>query len=474
MKEKEIGGFGLRSRVSGGTRSSRKAAGRRRQKLRLVMGICLALLAVAGTGAGTAVSFKPRLPANTFVMGVPVGGLTRDEAVRKVESYVDWSKRKVLIKNLTWTPIALSAIGFYPKIEETIDRIGTVYWWKLPYKRADHGLVVGVDDGRFDAVMTGLRVLVERPPYDARLVVDESDRVTIIKETPGVKVNAAKVKDALLGTGTWTSFPSVVEAPLEAVEPKVTEKSLREMGISGLVSSFYTYPNKDTDRTENIRLAASRIDGTVIAPGEVFSFNEIVGPRTIDDGYRETPIYWRDEIQRGPGGGVCQLSTTLYNAVLLADLEIVERHHHSLTVDYVPLGRDAAVSYGEIDFKFRNNTRNYLLIKSYVAGGKVWAKIFGTPEEGRRVIIKHEVLKKVEPPVETVVDPSIPAGRTEVKEGKPGYLVKTERIVYLDGKEGRRESLGFSSYFPLKKTIKVGPPAKGTAQSDVANLQPGS
>ena len=131
------------------------------------------------------------------------------------------------------------------------------------------------------------------------------------------------------------------------------------------------------NRTENIRLAAKTLDGKQLAPGERFSFNESVGRRTAEAGYKEAMIIVGDKFTPGLGGGVCQVSSNLYNAVFLAGLEILERHHHTLPVDYVPPGRDATVSFPFLDFKFRNITNTYLLIRSFVEGNTLTFQLFG-------------------------------------------------------------------------------------------------
>ena len=147
--------------------------------------------------------------------------------------------------------------------------------------------------------------------------------------------------------------------------------------VKGPVSQYSTeFDSTMVNRTENILLSAKALDGIRLAPGERFSFNEIVGKRTTEAGYKEAPIISGDTFIPGIGGGVCQVSTTLYNAVVLADLEILERHHHSLPVDYVPPGQDATVSYPSLDFKFRNTLDSFLQIRSFVEGDALTFKLY--------------------------------------------------------------------------------------------------
>ena len=136
--------------------------------------------------------------------------------------------------------------------------------------------------------------------------------------------------------------------------------------FSNVYSSFSTTFYSPAGRTENIKVACKYIDGTVLRPGEVFSFNEIVGQRTPQRGFKLATVYRGEETAQGYGGGVCQVSTTIFNAALYGNLQIVERYQHTMTVHYVPYGRDAAISWGSADFKFRNSTKSDMKISAKV------------------------------------------------------------------------------------------------------------
>ena len=166
--------------------------------------------------------------------------------------------------------------------------------------------------------------------------------------------------------------------PLQVLYPNVTTNMIGQEAFPDLLSSFPTYySTRDTDRTTNLILAANKINGTVVMPGEVFSYNTVVGERTIAAGYKEAPIYVSGEVVDGLGGGICQVTSTLYNAVVYANLEIVERSNHQFVPSYVTASRDATVVYGSIDFKFKNN-RNYpIKILCSVSNGVVNFQIYG-------------------------------------------------------------------------------------------------
>ncbi len=170
--------------------------------------------------------------------------------------------------------------------------------------------------------------------------------------------------------------------PLKTLQPNITTNMIGTEAFPDLLSEFSTqYAASNRNRTTNLILAANKINGTVLMPGETFSYNKVVGERTIAAGYKEAPIYVSGRVEDGLGGGICQITTTLYNAVLYANLEIVERSNHQFVPSYANASRDATVVYGAIDFKFKNN-RNYpIKITCFVENGIANFKIFGLKTE---------------------------------------------------------------------------------------------
>ncbi len=181
-----------------------------------------------------------------------------------------------------------------------------------------------------------------------------------------------------------------------------------------------------------------------------------MGPRSQEAGYKDAPIILNENLVPGLGGGVCQVSSTLYNAVLLANLEVTERVNHSLPVPYVPLGRDATVVYGAVDLKFVNTTPSYIYLKAPVRGSRITIKIYGNTRYKRRVEIYTKTVKVFEPKKKYEQDPNLEAGKEVVKQaGKRGYRVETERWVWNNGAV-TREALPASLYKPRDEIVAVG------------------
>lgn len=170
--------------------------------------------------------------------------------------------------------------------------------------------------------------------------------------------------------------------PLKILYPNITTNMIGTEAFPDLLSEFSTrYAASNKNRTTNLILAANKINGTVLMPGETFSYNKVVGERTIEAGYKEAPIYVEGRVEDGLGGGICQITTTLYNAALFANLDIVERSNHQFVPSYVNASRDATVVYGAIDFKFKNNREYPIKITCSVSNGIANFKIFGLKTE---------------------------------------------------------------------------------------------
>ncbi len=169
--------------------------------------------------------------------------------------------------------------------------------------------------------------------------------------------------------------------PLKTVYPKVTTNKIGKKAFPDLLGSFSTNYVNNPSRTTNLKLAANKINGTVLLPGETFSYNKVVGERTIAAGYKNAAIYQNGEVVDGLGGGICQISTTLFNAALFANLDIVELHNHQFVPSYVGAGRDATVAYGSKDFKFKNSRKYAIKLECSVSGGVAKFKIYGVKED---------------------------------------------------------------------------------------------
>lgn len=234
-------------------------------------------------------------------------------------------------------------------------------------------------------------------------------------------------------------------------------KAQRESGCSLLMAAYRTVLKDPLPGEEyNVHLAARYIRGTVLKPGEVFSQNKIAGPYTPQRGYRKGPTYMGTQFIETDGGGVCKVASTLYNVAVMANLKIVERHHHSMPVPYVPYGQDATVSYGAKDFRFQNTTDHNLLIWAEGIENELYVAIYGQtmPPE---VLWTHDVLEVTKAPKIVVKSKTLPPGEERLlHEGMDGAVVHTQiTLLYPDGTCQIRD-MGQKTYKPLPWIYEVG------------------
>lgn len=297
-------------------------------------------------------------------------------------------------------------------------------------------------------------------PKDAKIIV-EDNIVTFDAHIVGRKIDKAELINVL--NNFRDSTETTIKLPVEFIEPEITidylSNNLFKDVLGSSTTRFTTNNTNNANRGVNIRLASAKINGKILQPDEVFSFNDHVGPRTSAGGYKAAHAYMNGKIVDDVGGGICQVSTTLYNSVLFADLEAVDRRNHMFTVGYVPLGRDAAVSYGDTDFKFRNNSKWPVKIESSVSkDNSLVFVIKGTNEKPEKTIeITHVAISSTPAPVKYIDDPTLEVGKTVViTSGMSGHVVDTYKIVKLGHEVISKTFLHRSTYRTYAKQVKRG------------------
>jgi vancomycin resistance protein YoaR len=279
------------------------------------------------------------------------------------------------------------------------------------------------------------RAQVDRKPADAAFVVLPSDRVQVRPARPGAQLDVAAAARAIMAAAL-SPADRVARLAVETAQPRRSTREARAMGITGRVGGYTTYYGGEPNRIHNVQLVSRLIDGALIAPGTTFSFNETTGERSAAKGFLEAPVIINGELQTGLGGGVCQVSTTVFNAAFEAGLPIETRTNHALYIDHYPQGRDATVNYPDIDLKFRNDTGSWLLLRTFVGSSALTVKLYGTPQ-GRRVESETAPLEETGPPgVKRVPDPRMWVGEQVVEDaGEPSRRTSVVRRVY--SKSGR-------------------------------------
>ncbi|NLI13962.1 VanW family protein [Pelotomaculum propionicicum] len=439
-----------------------------------IIKICLAIIVIAVPlvlfSSGFFTTSAEKVLPGVEIMGTDLGGLNRQEGIAKLADLEQTIRATRVVLNYqgrSW-PLLLNEVGFDLNLDSIMTealnagRQGSlIQRWQDRKQIGKTGrplqLIFQFDEEKLAARVSELTREITVEPVEASFKIDASDRVTVVPGKDGTSVDLEALKKDIASVLLEGAKPEV-ELTLVTTAPLRTTAALEAMGVNGLLGAYTTYFNAGmVSRSYNISVAAKALDDLLVLPGQVVSFNDIVGPRSSEAGYKIAPVIVNNELVDGIGGGVCQVSTTLYNSVLLANLEIVERSNHSLPVSYVPIGRDATVVDNSLDLKFRNDTNNYLYIKSYVGGGSITFKIFGDTTYKKDVRINSWVTEEIGCQVVYETDPNLPKGEQVVKqEGASGFKAYAERIVSVNGVQEKREVLPYSDYSPKNKVIAVG------------------
>jgi vancomycin resistance protein YoaR len=297
---------------------------------------------------------------------------------------------------------------------------------------------------------------VGKPPRAATFVVRHSDRsVRVRPARDGRVLDVEATSDALLGAVLSTGARSA-ELVVRDEEAALTTQEAEALGISRELAGYTTGWAGDANRIQNLTRAAELLTGTRIAPGETFSFNEVVGERTEERGFRPAPVIIGGKYETGIGGGVSQVATTVFNAAWEAGLPIQDRTAHALYISRYEAGRDATVNYPDIDLKFENDTDGWLVLQAYPTDAGIAVALLGGPT-GRKVVTQAGPLRVVAPPkVKRVPDPGLFVGERVVTDsGEPARAITIRRIVYERG-EVLYDENWYTYYRSEPKVVKVG------------------
>lgn len=405
------------------------------------------------------------------VAGIPIGSLTRKQAESKLRQSLEagFNNKGIIVESDEHpgeeTFISYAKLGYTYDYETAlneaykvgrsgniIDRFMRIQ--DLENSPVDIDIEAFYSEARLDFELKAIADKYKRDPKNAGFDFAAGE-ISVTKHVNGTAVDLDTLKkDAELAIPEGGR----VELPLRIVEPEIKTEFYER--INGKIAEFSTsFKGSAPGRVNNIRLSAKAFKGILLMPGDELSYNETTGPRRADAGYQEAPVILNGELTPGMGGGVCQTSTTLYNALLLADLEIIERHPHSMPPAYVPRGTDGAVATGYLDLRFKNNFDYPVYIDSEVIGSRVYFYIYGDlKERDYTVKIDTQLLSTIPYKVQENLDPSLPPGTRElIQEGRTGYKVSTYKSIIKNGEVVSREIIS-SDYYREKDFIyKVGP-----------------
>lgn len=443
-------------------------------KLLLILVVALLILGLVATlGAGlVARQFREsaQIAPNVFVEEVPVGGMEPPQAEAAVSAA--WAARLPRAVSLRYPGGAFAAspasLGVHLGLKAALARaqqVGResnllallVTRFNLRRQGVHLKITNTVDPNVAAAFLASLRPVVDRPARNADVRIVKN-RVEPVPEVLGLRLDVSGSQAKLVRA---LADPALTAADLvvRTQEPSVHTRDLEHLDT--LLGTYTThYRTYQKDRSYNLRLAVGKVTRSLLLPRDTLSLNDRIGPRLQERGFRSAPIFVNGEVEPSTGGGVCQVATTVYNAVLLAGLEVVDRHHHSRPVDYAPSGQDATVYWGQCDLKVRNNLRHPILILGKVGDGDLTVTVIGSHEDKTEVEIVRSGVSTISYDTKETQDPDLEPGKTVVdKPGRNGVQVTVTRVVKRAGKVVSKERLHTDTYSPATEVVRVGPPA---------------
>ena len=328
--------------------------------------------------------------------------------------------------------------------------------------------VPGYDIDSVNRFIEYLSEFLDTPAVNSSITMKDNQFVYTL-EAIGQGIDREALVETILNTDPLSG--KTISIPIHDLEPTITQEMLQSKFV--LRGSYTTsFSDSTKNRKYNIRFGAEKINGIILKPGDVFSANDTLGTRTRKNGWKNAGAYESGEVVQQAGGGVCQLSSTLYNAALYADMEIVERRNHSMPDHYVDRGRDASInSVGNIiDFKFRNNTSSDVIIMAYTDGNILHMEIYGVPfetDEYDRIEIRTKQRGSVSIKTVYEYDDSKPASYSKtITKGSKGYTVQTYKDYYLGQTLVKTDDLGISKYTMFPKKVLVGTIEESSSDDD--------
>ncbi|MDP4177968.1 MAG: VanW family protein [Bacillota bacterium] len=448
-------------------------------KKKVIIAIIAAAVLITGGGLTAGLTYvhnKTKVYSNIMLPGVKienenVSDKTKDEAKNiitfKYQNVMLQKKINIKAGDKTYT-IDYSKLNGKYNIDETINdafnygkSLNMFELYKIiknaPSKQ--YNLKFTYDDKPVKDLVSSIAKEVNKNPSNAGIGMESKGKFNVVKDIKGNKLNEDKLQKDIISqiNGSIINSSTDVAAEINQVNANITEDTLSK--INTLIASFSTdYSSSSYNRATNIELATSAINGKWLIPGDTFSFNDTVGERTAARGYKEAPVLIGNKADSGLGGGICQVSSTLYNAIARASINATERTHHTLPSSYVELGMDATVDYGNIDFKFKNTLSFPIYIEGITNNRTITFNIYSNDSLAKNTYdLVNEIYAQQQPSVKYINDSSLPLGQQVVDQySHIGYKVKVYRKKFENGVFVSQELVSDDNYLPADEIIKVG------------------
>lgn len=443
------------------------------------------IVAISATSAYAVVSnnkvkqWEDKVYPGVKVDGVDLSGKTKEEALLLLNDNFtkEINNKKVNVK-INEQVFTLNYSDLTPQfnIEEVADKALSIgkdlnFFSKKSWIDGKHNedllLEFNYDESKLESFKSKIKDSINKSSKNASISIN-GGQISITPEVDGVKVNedelTNKLKEAIDGSiGKDTEIFMTAEID----KPAITKDQLSK--INSKISSAQTnYASSGAGRAANVELATKFCNGKLLMPGEVFSYNEVVGERSAARGFKDAAVFVGDRVEQGIGGGICQVSTTLYRAAMEANLKSTERYNHSMLPGYSLPGLDATVVWGVLDYKFKNNYDFPVYIESYTSNRNVVFNIYGSKEgmDGKSYKLVAQTTETLQPNVTTKEDSTLAEGTTQwEKNPVVGYKAKAYIVTYQNGNEINREAVSSDLYTKVDGIVK-----KGTKKAEVPTV----
>ncbi|MGC5774338.1 VanW family protein [Paenibacillus pabuli] len=462
------------------------------KKIHLTVILLFSILLIGSASYGLLYMYvnQPALPKDVRVGEWSVGGMNRKEVQQALDERLNQLKEwpvtiKVddpAAKTMTFTATQTGANYSADDFRAAVQQLDEGNLWERAYARyhftQEWSLKLTYHS---KPLQEQLHAAWEKEtfgsPADAVRRITASDKVQYIPEK-GVRRIAWDELASLMQATLHRDFtalehetepkPLLIQLPLYTLQPEITLDSLRKEGIERKIIQFSTSLGSSSEgRIHNVSAAAQAVNDMVLPPNGTFDYEKIIRKAEEDYGFREAPVIVNGRLTPGIGGGICQVSSTVYNAALLTGLDIVERRNHSLPVKYLPKGLDATFASGSINFRFKNNTGKSLLIQAEVKNNLLTVKFFGTFPENVTYELESHTIETLSAPVKYVASNALPDGVQQVlQNGQPGYIVETVRTKKVDGKIVESKTITRDTYKAQNRLI-----ARSSGQINLPNPQ---
>lgn len=415
---------------------------------------------------------------NVEICGFNFGGKSKDEAKDILQTqYIDKLLKNTinisandknfsielshLIQDSNLDEIVNSAFSFGKNLN-LLEKYETI----TSKKSKKYSLVFTCNESNLRTFITSIEKEVNTSPINASIDINNNDTIkrdsdgkfVITPEVKGFKLDNDKLfadLKTLVKQGVTENLS--IKAPMQEKEASITKAML--LNIDTKIASFSTsFQGSPSGRVTNIKVATKPISGILLMPDDIFSFNKTVGNRTKENGYFDAKVIVNNKIESGIGGGVCQVSTTLYNAILRTGISSLERQNHSLPSSYVDIGLDATVSWDQLDYKFKNTLGYPIIIEGYTSNEQLYFNIYSNAKlTNKTYTIENDVYEVIKPPIQYIYDRTYKETSPKLTgHGSNGYKVRVIRKTFENGSLNNSEVISNDTYKPTPTVYTVG------------------